>query len=74
MTYHDACRMGRLGDKLYDTPRELIKQIPGVILFEMEKEYILKAMEMAHGSKQKAADLLGITLDSIKYRIKKLKM
>jgi Fe-S oxidoreductase len=36
VTYHDSCRMGRLGDKLYDKPRELIKKIPGVKLIEME--------------------------------------
>ena len=36
VTYHDACRLGRLGGKLYDPPRELLKQIPGVELIEME--------------------------------------
>lgn len=36
VTYHDACRIGRLGGKLYDAPREVIKQIPGVKLIEME--------------------------------------
>ncbi|MBD3193703.1 MAG: hypothetical protein GF317_01510 [Candidatus Lokiarchaeota archaeon] len=36
VTYHDACRLGRLGDGLYDAPRELIKRIPGVELIEME--------------------------------------
>ncbi|MFX1324926.1 MAG: heterodisulfide reductase-related iron-sulfur binding cluster, partial [Promethearchaeota archaeon] len=36
VTYHDSCRMGRLGGKLYDAPRELIKQIPGVKLIDME--------------------------------------
>ncbi|TKJ23211.1 MAG: hypothetical protein CEE43_03505 [Promethearchaeota archaeon Loki_b32] len=36
VTYHDSCRMGRLGGKLYNSPRELIKQIPGVELIEME--------------------------------------
>jgi len=36
VTYHDSCRMGRLADKLYNIPRELIKQIPGVDLIEME--------------------------------------
>ncbi|MFX0008522.1 MAG: (Fe-S)-binding protein [Promethearchaeota archaeon] len=36
VTYHDSCRMGRIGDKLYNAPRELIKQIPGVRLIEME--------------------------------------
>jgi len=36
VTYHDACRLGRLGDKLYDAPRKLIEKIPGVSLIEME--------------------------------------
>ncbi len=36
VTYHDACRIGRLGPKLYDAPRELLKQIPGIQLVEME--------------------------------------
>ncbi|TFF85051.1 MAG: (Fe-S)-binding protein [Promethearchaeota archaeon] len=36
VTYHDACRLGRLGAKLYDPPREIIKKIPGVKLVEME--------------------------------------
>jgi len=40
-------------------------------LAEIEKDYILKALEMAHGSKQRAARLLGISSDSLKYRLKK---
>ncbi|MFW9866057.1 MAG: (Fe-S)-binding protein [Candidatus Thorarchaeota archaeon] len=36
VTYHDSCRLGRLGGKLYDVPRKLIKMIPGVELIEME--------------------------------------
>ncbi|MFX1420499.1 MAG: (Fe-S)-binding protein, partial [Promethearchaeota archaeon] len=36
VTYHDPCRMGRMADKLYDCPRELINKIPGVKLVEME--------------------------------------
>ncbi len=36
VTYHDACRLGRLGDKLYDAPRELIRQLPNVELIEMK--------------------------------------
>ncbi len=36
VTYHDACRLGRLGGKVYDAPRELIKQLPNVELIEMK--------------------------------------
>ncbi|MFX1391748.1 MAG: (Fe-S)-binding protein [Promethearchaeota archaeon] len=36
VTYHDSCRIGRLGGKLYSSPRELLKEIPGVELIEME--------------------------------------
>ena len=44
------------------------------IMAEIEKGYLLKALELSNGSKQKAAGLLGLTLDSIKYRLKKLKI
>lgn len=36
VTYHDACRLGRLGDKLYEAPRKLIKQLPNIELIEMK--------------------------------------
>ena len=42
------------------------------VMAEIERDYILKAMEIAHGSKQGAAKLLGITIDSLKYRLTKL--
>ncbi|MGD9158180.1 MAG: sigma-54 dependent transcriptional regulator [Desulfobacteraceae bacterium] len=44
------------------------------VMAEIEKDFLLKALELSKGSKQKAADLLGLTLDSIKYRLKKLKI
>jgi len=42
------------------------------VMAEIEKGYVTQAMEMAHGSKQQAADLLGINLRSLRYRLEKL--
>lgn len=39
---------------------------------EIERDYILKAMEIGHGSRQKVADLLGIGMRSLRYRLDKL--
>jgi two-component system response regulator PilR (NtrC family) len=44
------------------------------ILGQVEREYILKGLELAHGSKHKAASLLGITMRSLRYRLDKLGM
>ena len=44
------------------------------VMAEIEKDFLLKALELSKGSRQKAADLLGLSLDSIKYRLKKLKI
>jgi two-component system, NtrC family, response regulator PilR len=42
------------------------------ILEQIERDYIFKALEMSYGSKQKAADLLGLTMRSLRYRLSKL--
>jgi two-component system response regulator PilR (NtrC family) len=42
------------------------------VIAEIEKEYILKAIEIARGSKQRAAELLGINMRSLRYRMSKL--
>jgi two-component system response regulator PilR (NtrC family) len=42
------------------------------IMAEIERDYILKALEMAQGSRQRAADLLGVNLRSLRYRMSKL--
>ena len=41
------------------------------ILSEVERGYLVKALEMAGGVKQKAAELLGIKADSFRYRFDK---
>jgi two-component system response regulator PilR (NtrC family) len=42
------------------------------ILGEVEKTYLMSALEHTGGVKKRAADLLGITFRSIRYRLKKL--
>ena len=42
------------------------------VMAEIEKEYILNAMQMARGSRQRAAELLGISMRSFRYRLGKL--
>ena len=41
------------------------------ILSEIEKEYLFKALEMAGGNKTRAAELLGLTLRELRYRLEK---
>jgi two-component system, NtrC family, response regulator PilR len=43
-----------------------------LILGEVEKTYLISALEHTGGVKKRAADLLGITFRSIRYRLKKL--
>ncbi len=42
------------------------------VMKEIEKDYILKALELSRGSRQKAAELLGLSLRSLRYRMGKL--
>ena len=42
------------------------------VLAEIEKEYILKALELSHGSRERAAKLLGLSTRSLRYRMDKL--
>ena len=42
------------------------------VLKEVETGYLLKAMEMAGGVKQNAAELLGISLRNLRYRLEKM--
>jgi len=42
------------------------------ILEEIERAYLLKALEVSNGNKNKAADLLGISFRSLRYRLDKI--
>ena len=73
LTLSNMKKLSQIEDK------RLIERIPGEegfnldeIMNEIEKSYIEKALDLSKGSKARAADLLGISPDSLKYRIKKL--
>ena len=42
------------------------------VMAKIESDYILKALELAQGSKHRAAELLGISMSSLRYRLDKL--
>ena len=44
--------------------------IPGATLYEIEREAILKTLEMVSGSTARAAEVLGISVRKIQYRLK----
>lgn len=44
------------------------------VMTEIERDYIIKAIEMTYGSHKKAAELLGITYQSLRHRLTKLRI
>jgi len=44
------------------------------VINRIEREYIQSAMKMAQGSKEKATELLGISMRSLRYRLNKLNL
>ena len=66
----------RLGNEASQIGRKRPLDSKGIqldeVMAEIEKGYVMQAMEMAQGSKQRAAELLGINLRSLRYRLEKL--
>jgi two-component system response regulator HydG len=47
--------------------------IPGATLFEIEREAILRTLEQVSGSTARAAEILGVSVRKIQYRLKEYK-
>jgi two-component system NtrC family response regulator/two-component system response regulator HydG len=56
------------GPRPKDTPAGTL--IPGASLAEIEREAILRTLEMVSGSTTRAAEVLGISVRKIQYRLK----
>jgi DNA-binding NtrC family response regulator len=54
-------------------PEKVVPAVPeqGIVLEDVEKKLIVEAMERASGNQSKAARLLGISRDTLRYRLKK---
>ncbi len=48
-------------------------QLPsgGVVLEDVERDFVRQALEMTHGNQTRAARILGLTRDELRYRVKK---
>ncbi|MBI5067470.1 MAG: sigma-54-dependent Fis family transcriptional regulator [Deltaproteobacteria bacterium] len=74
----DEIRPEHLPAELKKTPAprksdKLVPHVPdqGLVLEDVEKRLIVEAMERASGNQSKAARLLGISRDTLRYRLKK---
>ncbi|MGC3999156.1 MAG: sigma-54 dependent transcriptional regulator [Anaeromyxobacter sp.] len=54
-------------------PEPLVPEVPsdGLVLDEVERKLIVEALERARGNQSQAARLLGISRDTLRYRLKK---
>ena len=50
--------------------RDAAGLIPGANLYDIEREAILRTLEMVGGSTSRAAEMLGISVRKIQYRLK----
>ncbi|MCA8921960.1 MAG: sigma-54-dependent Fis family transcriptional regulator [Planctomycetes bacterium] len=66
------------GDFEFATPPRGVDRLRlppnGIKLDDLEREFIVQALERAHGNQTRAAKLLGLTRDQIRYRISKFEL
>jgi len=67
-----------VGRAVFASAKEVHIPAEGIVLEQMlediERRYLLKALEMTGGAKKKAAELLGMTFRSFRYRLAKIGM
>ena len=73
----DSPDLAILGSQTYQAERKAQQwAIPpgGVILEEVERQLIVSALEQSGNNKSKAARLLGLTRDTLRYRLEKYQL
>ncbi|RUA01449.1 MAG: sigma-54-dependent Fis family transcriptional regulator [Deltaproteobacteria bacterium] len=65
---------GTKDNKRYDLDEVANGVSLDVILADIERAYLKRALEESHGNKQKAAELLDINIRSLRYRLEKLEV
>jgi transcriptional regulator with PAS, ATPase and Fis domain len=61
-----------LPEEIQSAGRQQIETVPvGVTMKEMEKELILKTLERMDGNRTRTAEILGISLRSLQYKLKR---
>ena len=61
-----------LPEEIQSAGRQQIETVPvGVTMKEMEKELILKTLDRMHGNRTRTAEILGISLRSLQYKLKR---
>lgn len=53
------------------TPRACASSVAGVVLEDVEREFVRQALEMTQGNQTRAARLVSLTRDELRYRAKK---
>ncbi|MDL2275864.1 sigma-54 dependent transcriptional regulator [Desulfosarcina sp. OttesenSCG-928-G10] len=71
MSVHKKRWIEGMGNRRFDLDEVARGVSLDTILEEIERAYVEKAMSCAEGNKNKAADLLGLTLRSFRYRLDK---